>query len=342
VERNGGPRYDGGASRMRPTGTIVGNYRLGEKIDEGGMGLVYRAVDTKIGRTVALKFLHPDLARDPKARGRFIQEARAASSLGHPNICTIFQIDETRDGETFLAMAYYEGETLQKRIARGPLALDEALDIAGQVAQGLSKAHARGLVHRDIKPANIFVTHDGLVKILDFGLAALAAEARLSTPGSHPGTPRYMTPEQARGEETDERSDIWSLGAMLYEMIAGVPAFPAEYDQASLLAIAGEKQKPLASRRAGAPAELERIVEKALAKDPDARYRDAEDLMVDLKRLAKTVALKSAAARVSRAAASEPAPPRRRARRPLIVALSILAVSVAVIVIAAIMMSRAK
>ena len=342
MERDGGPKYDGGASRMRPTGTIVGNYRLGDKIDERGSGLVYRAVDTKLGRTVALKFLHPDLARDPKARGRFIQEARAASSLDHPNICTIFQIDETRDGETFLAMAYYEGETLQKRIARGPLGLDEALEIAGQVAQGLSKAHAKGIVHRGIKPANIFVTLDGLVKILDFGLAKLAGEAKLTNEGATLGTTRYMSPEQARGEETDERSDIWSLGAMLYEMIAGAPPFAPACDQAVCCAIANEEPEPLTARRAGVPTELERIVEKTLAKDPGERYQHAEDLMVDLKRLAKTVALKSAEAHVLRAAPAGTAPPPRHMRRPLIIALSILIVSLAVIVIASIMMSRAK
>jgi non-specific serine/threonine protein kinase len=336
---DGGPKYDGGASRLRPTGTIVGNYRLGDKIDEGGMGLVYRAVDTKLGRTVALKFLHPDLMRDPKARGRFIQEARAASSLDHPNICTIFQIDETRDGETFLAMAYYEGETLAKRVARGPLKLDEALEIAGQVAQGLSKAHARGIVHRDIRPANVFITQDGLVKILDFGLGKLAGEARLTKAGTALGTARCMSPEQARGDEADERSDVWALGAVLYEMVAGTPPFAGEHDRSVLHAIGNEEPEPLTARRSGVPMELGRIVGKTLAKDPAERYQHVEDLMVELKRLAKAVALKSAASRVLGAAEPPRAAPRSM-HRPLLIALPIIIAALAVIVTASLLLHR--
>lgn len=336
------PTYDGGASRLRPTGTMIAHYRLIEKVDEGGMGLVHKAVDTKLGRTVALKFLQHELTLDPKARGRFIQEARAASALDHPNICTIFQIDETRDGETFLAMAFYEGETLKRRIERGPLRLDDALEIASQVALGLSKAHARGIVHRDIKPANVFLTNDGLVKILDFGLAKLVGESKLTKTGSTLGTARYMSPEQARGQEADERSDIWSLGVVLYEMVAGKAPFGADYDQATLYAILNEEPEPLTAVRAGVPREIDRIVAKALAKDPAERYQHAEDLMVDLKRLAKSVALRGAATQVLKGAPRPPAARGGRAlRRPLLVAAPIIAAAAVLIVFSAKYLHRA-
>ncbi len=319
------PKYDGGASRLRPTGTIVGGYRLGEKIDERGAGLVYRAVDTKLGRTVALKFLHPDLTRDPKARGRFVQEARAASSLDHPNICTIFQIDETDDGEIFLAMAHYEGEMLSRRLARGPLPLEEAIDVAAQAAQGLSKAHARNIVHRDISPANIFITVDGLVKILDFGVAKLAGEAKPAR-GAAPAASRYASPEQARGGEEDERSDIWSLGAVLYAMVSGRP--PGD-------------SRPPGALRPGAPAELARIVGKALAASAADRYQHAEDLMVDLKRLAKSTALDGVASQILGRGRESAPEAMRRPRRAIIVALCVAIAALALAAIAAILMRAA-
>jgi len=267
-------------------GKVISHYRILEKLGEGGMGIVYKAEDITLGRTVALKFLPPELTRDAVAKERFINEARAASALDHPNICTIHEVAQTEDAQTFIAMAYYEGESLKSKIERGPLKLDEALEIAVQIAQGLTKAHGQGIVHRDIKPANILITKDSLVKIVDFGLAKLAG-MKVTKTGQTLGTAQYMSPEQARGEEVDARSDIFSLGAVLYEMLTGKHAFPGEYEQATLYAIMNEEPEPVTALRSGIPMELERIVAKALAKKPGERYQHADDLIVDLKNIAK-------------------------------------------------------
>ena len=269
-------------------GETISHYRIVGKLGEGGMGVVYKAEDTRLGRFVALKFLPPEMTRADDAMERFIMEARAASALDHPNICTIHEIDETNEGRTFIAMACYEGESLKARIARGPIKLDEALEFAGQIAMGLSKAHGEGIVHRDIKPANIFVTKDGLVKILDFGVAKLSG-MKLTKTGGTLGTAPYMSPEQARGEDVDRRSDIFSLGAVLYEMIAGRPAFPGEYEQAAIYTIINEDPEPLTSIRSGIPMELERIVTKMLAKRSGERYQGLEEFLVDLRAVKKLV-----------------------------------------------------
>ena len=208
------------------SGSPIGPYVIAAELGRGGMGVVYRAQDPRLDRQVAIKVLPPDLIRDATAKQRFLQEAKAASALDHPNICTIHEINETGDGQFYLVMAHYEGETLRERITRGPLALDDAIDIATQVGQGLSKAHAVGIVHRDIKPANLMLTTDGAVKILDFGLAKLAGSEGVTQTGTTVGTVAYMSPEQARGEEVDHRTDIWSLGVVLYEMLAGAAAVP--------------------------------------------------------------------------------------------------------------------
>jgi serine/threonine protein kinase/tetratricopeptide (TPR) repeat protein len=265
-------------------GKTISHYRIFDKLGEGGMGVVYKAEDTKLGRSVALKFLPPELTRDTEARKRFAQEARAASALDHPNICTIHEIDETAEGQLFIAMAFYEGESLKAKIERGPLKLDEALDIAAQIAQGLAKAHEQGIVHRDIKPANILVTKDGLVKIVDFGLAKLAG-AKVTKTGTTLGTARYMSPEQARGEAVDARSDIFSLGAVLYEMLTGKHAFPGEYEQAMLYAIMNEEPEPVTALRTGVPMELERIVATCMAKNPGERYQHVDEIIADLRRM---------------------------------------------------------
>jgi len=264
-------------------GKTISHYKILEKLGEGGMGVVYRAEDTKLKRTVALKFLPPELTRDPEANQRFIQEAQAASALDHPNICTIHDIDETKDGQMFICMACYGGEILQEKIEQGPLELEEAVDIAMQVAQGLTKAHGRGIMHRDIKPANILITEDGQVKILDFGLAKLAGQTQLEKADTILGTVAYMSPQQAQGEEVDHRTDIWSLGVVLYEMVAGRRPFKGDYEQTIVYSIMNEEPEPVTDLLTGGPAELGRVVTKALAKSPDERYQRVDEMLADLK-----------------------------------------------------------
>ena len=263
-------------------GRTISHYRILERIGAGGMGIVYRAEDTRLGRTVALKFLPPELTRDAKAKQRFIQEARAASALDHSNICTIFEVDEIEDDQIFISMACYEGKTLRERIAEGALDLREAVDIAVQIAQGLVKAHAHGIVHRDVKPGNIFITNDRQVKIFDFGLAKLAGQLRLTSTGKTMGTVSYMSPEQARGEETGPGTDIWALGVILYEMVTGTLPLRGDYDAAVMYSIMNEDPAPMESLRPGVPAELEGIVRKALAKNRAERYQDTNEMLSDL------------------------------------------------------------
>ncbi|MCI0561400.1 MAG: protein kinase [Nitrososphaera sp.] len=264
-------------------GKTISHYKILEKLGGGGMGVVYKAEDTKLKRLVALKFLPPDLTRDEEAKERFIHEAQAASALDHPNICVIHEIDETEDGQIFICMAYYEGETLKKKIERGPLSIDQTLDLAIQIAQGLAKAHEKEIIHRDIKPANVFVTNDGIVKIVDFGLAKFAGQSRLTKTGTTLGTIAYMSPEQARGEEVDHRTDIWALGVVLYEMLTGQLPFRGEYDQAVMYEIVNEDPKPATSLRPEVPATLAQIIDRALSKEPEARHASATDLLNDLK-----------------------------------------------------------
>jgi eukaryotic-like serine/threonine-protein kinase len=263
----------------------VSHYRVIEKLGGGGMGVVYRAEDTKLRRAVAIKVLPPELTRDEEAKQRFMLEAQAASALDHPNICTIHEIDETPDGQLFLVMAYYAGETLKKKIERGPLPLDEALDYAIQIAQGLVKAHGAGIIHRDLKPANALVTSDGLVKIVDFGLAKLVGHSGMTRTGMTLGTLAYMSPEQTLGRPLDARSDIWSLGVLLYEMVAGQIPFRGDHEFAVANAIASRPPAPLTSVRTGVPLELERVVTRALEKAPADRHQTAADLLSELRRI---------------------------------------------------------
>jgi len=251
------------------------------------MGVIYKAQDLQLDRLVALKFLPPTTGNDPEAQQRFIHEARAASALDHPNICTIHEIGHTDEGQLFLCMALYDGETVRAKVERGPLKLEEAVEITVQVTQGLAKAHAQGMVHRDIKPANVMVTSDGIAKILDFGLAMLAGMTRLTKEGSTLGTAAYMSPEQARGDPVDARTDIWSLGVMLYEMVTGQLPFRGDYENAVVYAVMNTPAEPMTALRTGVPMELERIVSKAMAKDPAERYQHVDEMLVDLRRFRK-------------------------------------------------------
>ena len=268
-------------------GKRIKHYDILEEIGGGGMGVVYKAKDTNLKRAVALKFLPPELTRDPDAMERFVLEARAASALQHHNICTIHEIDETADGDLFICMDYYEGKTLREILSDGPLAIDSALGFVAQVAEGLAKAHDAGMVHRDIKPDNIMVTGDGLVKILDFGLAKLGGLS-VSKKGKTAGTIKYMSPEQASGGDVDGRSDIFSLGVVLYELLSGVVPFKGDNDAVIIYSIVNLEPASLSTLRDDFPPELDRIVFKALEKDKTRRYQVVDELLAKLKSWTRT------------------------------------------------------
>jgi len=280
----------------------VSHYRIVEKLGEGGMGVVYKAEDTKLKRTVALKFLPPELTRDADAKARFIREAQAAAALDHPDICTIYEIDEA-EGRSFISMAYIDGERLKDKVQRGPLKLDETLEIAIRIAQGLQAAHEKGIIHRDIKSANVMLTSSGQVKVMDFGLAKLAGATMVTKEGMTLGTVGYMSPEQARGEDADNRTDIWSLGVVLYEMLTGLLPFRGEYEQALMYQIMNAAPEPITSLRTGVPMELERVVTKCLEKNRNERYQTSADLVADLRRLRRTLSAGTGTARRSAATA---------------------------------------
>lgn len=254
------------------------------------MGSVYKAEDTRLRRTVALKFLARDLTGSGDYSERFLREARAAAALDHPNICTLYEIGQ-EDGETFLSMAFLEGTPLDSRIESGQLPLTEVYEVGRQAAEGLAAAHSAGVVHRDIKSSNIMVNEDSngrpVVKLMDFGLAQVSGESKLTRLGTRMGTVAYMSPEQAQGEKVGRASDLWSLGVVLHEMVSGELPFKGHYDQAILYSVLNEDPPPLTTLRSGVPMELEWIVEKCLAKDPADRYREARELAVDLERLAQ-------------------------------------------------------
>jgi eukaryotic-like serine/threonine-protein kinase len=301
-------------------GTRLGPYEITALIGAGGMGEVWLATELRLGRKVALKLLPPDLTRDPSRILRFEQEARAASALNHPNVCTIYAFGETDEHQHYIAMEYVEGDTLGQRLVTSRLSIREALDIAIQVAAALSVAHATGIVHRDIKPENVMLRPDGVVKVLDFGLAKLAAAASAGTatrtelgvhtdPGKVVGTAAYMSPEQARGQQVDARTDIWSLGVMLYEMIAGRSPFSAPSGSDVLAAILQNEPAPVARFDPDATAEVQRILTKTLRKDRAQRYQTVQDLLLDLQALREELQshARSGSAPVT-AITAEPAP----------------------------------
>lgn len=262
-------------------GQTISHYRILDKVGEGGMGVVYKAEDTKLRRTVALKFLPPYATEN---RERFLREAQAAASLNHPNICTIYEID---DEHGFIAMEFIEGSSVKEKIEARPLPLEQALDIAVQTCAGLQAAHENNIVHRDIKPANIMITVQGQVKIMDFGLAQVAGATRLTQSGTTMGTPAYMSPEQTQGQPTDRRTDIWSLGAVLYEMLSGRLPFPGDSAPAVSYSIVNSDPEPLTALRSGLPKEIDRIAAKALRKNQAERYAHIEDLAVDLRHIGR-------------------------------------------------------
>ncbi len=259
-------------------GKTILHYKILEELGRGGMGVVYKAEDIKLKRAVALKFLPKEFTQDPEARERFLHEAQAASTLDNINICNIHEVNQAPDGQLFICMAYYSGETLKNKIGNSPLNLREMINISLQIVNGLGCAHKQGIIHRDIKPSNIIINSEGTVKILDFGLAKLSGISRLTKTGSTLGTAAYMSPEQAKGEEVDLRTDIWSLGVIMYEMLSGRLPFPGDYEQAVIYSIFNEEPEPLSNINSLVPRELERIIHKCLSKNIEDRFLSVEEL----------------------------------------------------------------
>ena len=314
-------------------GRTISHYRIIGKLGEGGMGVVYRAVDTRLDREVALKFLPPESTRDPEAKSRFVIEAKAASALDHPNICNIHDIDETPDGRMFLAMTCYEGETLKQRLQGGPLAVDEAVEVAVQISRGLIKAHSHDIIHRDIKPANIFLSADGLVKIVDFGLAKLSGGSGMTRAGATLGTVSFLAPEQIRSEEVDNRTDIFALGVTMYQMVTGRLPFRGDNDQAVLYAILHLDPLPISQVRPDLPPAFARIVDRCLLKNAGSRFGSVSELLHELE------ALQSAPDQDRRSIETmetvSMALPPRRSRLKRVLGLSSLALSAAVVLVLA-------
>src|SRR5260370_2935715 len=267
---------------------LAGKYRLLEVLGRGGVGIVYKAEDTRLHRPVALKFFPAEHGGTPSARERFLLEARAAAALSHPHICTIYEIHD--EGETpFIAMEFIEGKSLRARIKEQPLPAAEAVELATQISDALAEAHEKGVIHRDIKSANIMVTDKGQAKVMDFGLAKVRGETLHTLEGTTLGTAAYMSPEQARGDAVDQRTDLWSLGVVLYEMLSAKLPFPCDRNASILYAVVHEVPKPLKDVQPGIPAELERVVSNALKRDLAKRYQSAAEIVGDLKRYQECV-----------------------------------------------------
>jgi len=265
-------------------GKKISHYKILEELGSGGMGVVYKAEDTKLKRTVALKFVVPRMLRKDEDKERFLREAQTAASLNHPHICTIYQIEEVGE-HTFIVMEYVEGHSLKEMVGKSPLDPEKALDYAIQIAEGLEEAHEKKIIHRDVKSANIMVTPKSQTKIMDFGLAKIVSQSQMAETATIMGTVAYMSPEQACGDPTDLRSDIWSLGIVMYEMLCGHVPFHEEHQQLVLHSILNKYHDSVSSWRSGIPYELERIVDKCLEKSPDERYQNAGELLTDLRRL---------------------------------------------------------
>jgi serine/threonine protein kinase/tetratricopeptide (TPR) repeat protein len=282
VRRTQWPQFKEGLTLVS---TVTAKYRIIGELGKGGMAMVYKAEDIKLRRIVALKLLWPELTRDDEVKERFMREAQAVSALDHANICTIYEIDETKDGQMFIVMSHYEGVTLREKIKDESFSSEAAVDIAIQIACGLAEAHEKGIVHRDIKPGNIMLTAKGQVKIMDFGLAKLLGRERITDIGVPMGTVAYMSPEQARGKGIDQRTDIWSLGVLLYEMITGELPFKGENAQAIIHLILNTEPEPVTHLRPDAPKELESVISRALCKPQDSRYMTALEILKDLRSL---------------------------------------------------------
>jgi TolB-like protein/tRNA A-37 threonylcarbamoyl transferase component Bud32/Tfp pilus assembly protein PilF len=280
--------------------TFAERYEIIQELGRGGMGVVYKAQDTKLKRGVALKFLPQELTHISEIKERFMREAQAAAALDHPNICTVYEFDEAEE-KSFISMAYIEGQSLKKKIESGPLELDEAMRIAIQTAEGLQEAHDKGVVHRDIKSANIMVDERNQAKIMDFGLARVTGTTMVTQEGMMMGTIAYMSPEQARGEVVDFRTDIWSFGVVLYEMFSGQLPFKGEHDQAVVYSILNEKPKRITDLRAEVPTSIEQVIDKAMEKDPDNRYQNIAELLDDLKSISEGIIPEEIKARLRKA-----------------------------------------
>jgi tRNA A-37 threonylcarbamoyl transferase component Bud32 len=273
----------GTAYKVPDKGSVfAGKYRILGELGRGGMGIVYMAEDTVLKRTVALKFLPPELSLTFEAKERFVREAQAAALLDHPNIGTVYEVGESEE-ITYIAMAYIEGQSLREKVSKHPLDTGQAVRLALQVAEALEAAHTRGVIHRDIKSGNIMVKEDGQAKIMDFGLAKVAGESVITRDAKTMGTVAYMSPEQARGETTDHRTDIWSLGVVLYEMLTGELPFRGERETSIMYAIVHEDPTPLQNLKSGIPIEISKIVERAMKKDRNARYSSAAALARELR-----------------------------------------------------------
>jgi tRNA A-37 threonylcarbamoyl transferase component Bud32 len=303
---------------MEP-GQTVAHCEIVKRLGQGGMGVVYQARDTKLDRTVALKFLPPQLAVDPESNARFMREAKAASALDHANICTIYEIGETPEGALYIAMAFYEGHPLDALVKRGSLPVERVVDIATQLASALERAHDAGIVHRDLKPANVMVTGRGEVKLLDFGIAKLSTATGLTDTGTTPGTASYMSPEQVNAQPLDHRTDLWSFGVVLYEMLAGRTPFEGETAPAVMYSILDKDPAPLLAFRPDTPESLARVVDACLRKNPDERPRDARavrEALGDAGRVAATAAGGGELARARSAAGPKTSASRRLAALP--------------------------